>query len=249
MDSWITWFSATVLAQVAAMVANAYANAVVAFDSAVTASAQAAAAVSAVDALPWTPGAYSVGDVRYSLVDGRTFRCYVAVSGATDPANDRPHWVCISAGPLPYLHVQEQAANGTYPPTATGSTWNARDLNTVVGSVTIPGAYLASGRVVLPPGEFEYYAASVAQGVNFNRVALYNVTDATYLNQSLGNYSDTYSAPGYTTNACSVYGKIKITSSATFELRHYASRTGMLGAAGAIGTSEIFAELIVKKVD
>ena len=245
MDTWITWFSVTVLPQVAALANNVYLNTVLAFDSANTASAQAAAAVAAVDALPWAAGTYAAGAVRYSPADGRTYRCYVGVTGSTDPANDRPHWVCISAGPRPYLQAQDQKASGASAGTATATTWNVRTLNTVVGTNTIPGAALASNQITLPAGSYEIQASAPAVVLK-HKLGLYNTTDAAFALIGLssdGSPTDGVSGPA------ALRGRITITGTKVFELQHYASAGGQLGTATGSGQVEVYADIQIWKID
>lgn len=244
MDTWITWFSVTVLPQVAALANNVYANALDAYNNAFTASAQAAAAVAAVDALPWAAGSYAAGVVRYSLVDGRTYRCHVAVSGSTDPANDRSHWVCISAGPLPYLHVQDQKSSGTGAGAATADAWNTRDLTTVVGANTVPGSSLSSNQIVLPAGTYEVQGTAPATACQ-HRLALYNVTDSA---TALAGSNAGFSATPYPDPA-TLRGRITIAATKTFEVRHYIVGSASLGSALSNGEPEVYANVEIWKID
>lgn len=93
VDAFVAWFTTTAIPQMAALVLNVYNNAVAAFNAAMTATAQADAAVSAVNAPVWVSGTtYAIGNARYSPLNGRTYRRRTAGAGTTDPALDPTNW-------------------------------------------------------------------------------------------------------------------------------------------------------------
>lgn len=105
MDAWITWFTTVILTQLAAMIANAYANAVDAFTSAgasaasaVMSAASAAAAAAYASAPLWASGAsYVVGDPARDPTDLQVYIRRVAGAGATRPGLDPTNWRMASA--------------------------------------------------------------------------------------------------------------------------------------------------------
>lgn len=115
MDAWITWFSTVILTQLAAMIANAYANAADAFSSATTAQAAADGAIAASNVSAWVSGTtYAVGDVRFSLVNFRSYRRRTAGAGTTDPSLDPTNWADLQAA-VPNTLVLESSQSWTPP--------------------------------------------------------------------------------------------------------------------------------------
>lgn len=97
VDAWVTWFSTVILTQLAAMIANAYTNALSAFASATTAAADAAtAAASAISAMAsanvvvWVSGTtYSQYSVVVSPITKIAYRkVSTSTGGTTDPSLD-----------------------------------------------------------------------------------------------------------------------------------------------------------------
>jgi hypothetical protein len=50
------------------------------------------------DAPKWVSGSFSDGDVRWSPIDGQTYRKLGSSGGTTDPSLDRDNWVQITSG-------------------------------------------------------------------------------------------------------------------------------------------------------
>ena len=101
VDAWVTWFSTVILTQLAAMVANAYANAVDAFASAAsaasnaaTAAAAAISAMSSANVVVWVSGTtYAQYSVVVSPLSKIAYRkLTTAAGGTTDPSLDTTNW-------------------------------------------------------------------------------------------------------------------------------------------------------------
>lgn len=99
VDAWVTWFSTVILVQLAAMIANAYNNALEAFNwatqaiaAAAAAAASAAAATAITNAPMWVAGTYGDGDAVWDPLDHVTYRSIGAGVRNTNPSLDQPHW-------------------------------------------------------------------------------------------------------------------------------------------------------------
>lgn len=98
VDGFLSWMQPAV-PQFKALVDNAYANAVDAYNSATSASISAAAAGAAAGAIAWVSGtAYVAGNVRYSPTNFASYRRRTNGAGATDPSADAANWAIISNG-------------------------------------------------------------------------------------------------------------------------------------------------------
>jgi hypothetical protein len=243
VDAFVTWISAAV-AQFAALASNVFNNATEAFNSATSAQAQANAAIAAVGSPVWTSGTYAVGDVRWSPINGATYRCYVAVSGSTDPSADAAHWVRISGGVVGYLHVRDQKASGTVGGPGTAGNYATRVLNTVVGTNSIAGSSLSSNKIVLPAGAYEVAAIAPGESVGLHKLSLYNVTDSADILVGTSESSPAADTT-WTTNA-GVRGKFTLEAPKTVSLRHWVSAgnsSNDFGRPTSNGQPEVYAEI------
>ena len=70
-------------------------------EASATASALAAAgSATAAGAIKWVAATpYSIGDARYSPIDGQTYRCISATSDSTDPSANPTNWVRVNLTP------------------------------------------------------------------------------------------------------------------------------------------------------
>lgn len=129
VDAWVTWFSTVILAQLAAMIANAYANAVDAFSSAIAAANSASqAALSAATAAAgpgspmWVSGTtYAAGADVKSPSNLQVYIRQIAGAGTTDPALDPTNWRALLATQYgTFMNVREFTASGTFTVKKTG---------------------------------------------------------------------------------------------------------------------------------
>lgn len=238
VDAFITWLT-TAVGQFAAVAVNVYNNAVDAYNNAMVASAQASSAISAVGAIAWVSGStYAAGDARYSLLNYKTYRRTTAGAGTTDPRDDPANWVLISNAPAPYMRVQDQKTQGTPAQAMTSGTWIVRDINTIVGANSIPGASLGTNQVTLPPGEYSYLVTVGAGNTNI-RTRIQNITDGTTLALDISSQvTRTFS------------GKFVLTAAKVLQIQQYA--TGASPIAGnsmnITGVAEIYLDAEFRQI-
>jgi hypothetical protein len=79
-----------------------------------------------------------------------------------------------------YLYIQDQKASLTAGGTFTNGAWRTRDLNTILAN-TITGASLLSNVITLPAGTYYVRVKTPAFAVVDHQCRLYNITDATIL--------------------------------------------------------------------
>lgn len=248
VDAFVAWL-VTAVSQFGAVATNVYNNAVDAFNSATaaagsanTASIQAAAAVSGVNAAAWISGtSYTAGQARYSPVDFRTYRRMTNGAGTIDPSLDPANWRLISdRGIAPMLHVREEQPSGTSSIQTVVGMQN-RVLNTVKVN-TIVGASLGGSLITLPSGTYSYEIRMPINGNGTFKGFLYNVTDTTY---------DGIGAQTYSINEGSyvmVRGRIEITSTKVFAVRINCNVAGAgLGIPASTGYSEVYSEAVFIK--
>lgn len=137
---------------------------------------------------------------------------------------------------------------GTDGGASSATTWMQRVLNTTEYN-TITGCSLASNQITLPAGTYRIKASAPANLAQRHKIALYNVTDATY---SLYGTSE-YTADVDTVSTCSfLNSQITISAQKVFELRHYfttAKAGDGLGVATNVGTAdEIYAIIEIEKI-
>lgn len=145
------------------------------------------------------------------------------------------------------LIVRDEKTSGTNGGSSSATTWNARALNTTVLN-TIAGASLVSDQITLPAGTYLVDASAPARVSNGHQLRLYNVTGSTVL---LTGTSEFAPSADTTITRSLLRGSITLASSATLRLDHYTSaavaNTG-LGAPVSSGTTEVYAEVMIRKV-
>lgn len=117
-----------------------------------------------------------------------------------------------------YMLVQHQLAQNTSGGSAAAGI-QTRVLNTVVAN-TISGASLASNQITLPVGTYRVRAFAEAFHVNASKIALYNVTDAVYIQQG-GSINGENTLSDLITSELSLFGRFTLASSKVLELRQY----------------------------
>ena len=113
-----------------------------------------------------------------------------------------------------YAIICDEKANGTHAGASSATTWHTRDLNTELydadGIVSI-----SSNQFTLGAGTYTIEAMCPAYYCNGNIVALYSVTDTSYVEYGVAHHTGsnvTYASLNYT---------FTITSSKTYEIRQY----------------------------
>lgn len=140
-------------------------------------------------------------------------------------ADERTHWA-INARPtvivaVPYVNIQDQKAQNTAGGTFTSGADRTRDLNTI-DSDTAGIASLATNQVTIPAGTYRYKISSPGYQCGAHQAFLYNVTDTTEVKRGSTETSGSASA---TTTSSMVTGKVRISGSKAFEVRHRCTTT------------------------
>jgi hypothetical protein len=144
----------------------------------------------------------------------------------------------------PTIYVREELAAGGYPPATQTGVWGRRLLN-VVSWNSISGASLASNRVTLPAGTYEYSGSAPAAAALRNQIRLYCTTDALNFNNGTSEHAGNDGS-----SRSIVRGLFVISAPKTFELQHSAEQasTFMWGFPGSKGGAEVYSEIMFTKV-
>lgn len=141
------------------------------------------------------------------------------------------------------LHVRDEKAANTAGDTFTAGSYQMVTLNAVKIN-TITGASVSSSQVVLPAGTYEVNAMTgVNQGLQRSRI--YDVTNSAVLLQGLNNPLATGSAPAGP--YAFMQGYITLAGTTTLEYQHRTTVTSAAAAAN-FGDTEVYADLIIKKL-
>lgn len=139
VDAAITYLTAAP-AQIAALAVNVFNNATETLANAIRSETAATAATSAAataGAIAWVSGAtYAIGDARYSLLNGKTYRRRTAGAGTTDPSADATNWFDLSATE-PGMGFLDKGNSGTTAQTVTYSSAAEIQQLTVTGAFTL----------------------------------------------------------------------------------------------------------------
>lgn len=152
-----------------------------------------------------------------------------------------PEWAAVGT----FLAQEQKTADGG---TMTAGATNVRQLNTVVTNTI--GASLGSNQVTLLAGTYDISAFATAYQVNTHTLYLYNVTDSAIALIGSGEYTNTANAVA--TNS-RLEGRITITGTKVFELRHTVGTTHSTNAFGVwtsmSGVSySVYSQLLAKLV-
>jgi hypothetical protein len=147
---------------------------------------------------------------------------------------------------IQYMLVQHQTAQGV-----TGGNSSAgiqtRPLNTVVAN-TITGASLASNQVTLPAGTYRVQCVAAAFHVNSCKIAIYNVTDAAYIQQGMSVNGES-TLTDLMTSEISLQGRFTLSGTKVIEMRQYtevAATNGLGSPVNSMGV-EVYASLEIIK--
>jgi hypothetical protein len=176
----------------------------------------------------WSAG--QQGEVGYASTDGYLY----AYNGSS--------WV-KQGGVGSYALLQDQQPSGTDGGLLTVGNWGTRVLNTeVVDSDNI--VTLASNQFTLAAGTYRIKAFACSWAAGDNKLALYNVTDASYTAYGMNARTSGYYGFG---DKAVLSAQFTITATKVFELRHQASSPGPSGKAASFGVNEIYAEVEIWK--
>lgn len=146
------------------------------------------------------------------------------------------------------LHIQDQKTANTNGGTSATTTWNLRDLNTVLTN-EIAGASLSSNQITLPTGTYYIQANAPAIRSNGHKLRLRNTTDST--NELIGTSEYVLSSADYANTRAFLEGRFTIASEKVFQLEHYTEvgrATYGLGSRSNAGVIEIYADVKIWKV-
>lgn len=145
----------------------------------------------------------------------------------------------------PIIYVRDEKASGTGAGAYLGG-WAVRTLNTVKANTIGAGASLASNRVTLPAGTYEYVGSAPAYNCLQHQARLYNVTAAAVIDPGTSEYSSTVDTrPGRSI----LRGTFSLSASSSIEIQHaMADGGGQYGYQASRGVNEVYAELFIKKV-
>lgn len=144
--------------EVNALGSNVFSNAAEAYSSALTAEAQAQAAVASVNSPKWVAGTnYAAGAAVWSPTTGRTYRAKVALNpSSTDPALDATNWwdvASLSGRPFTVLDSGGNATPGFYHLLTGAGTLVLPTTNLVVGTTVVEFLDISNSDLVfIDPG-------------------------------------------------------------------------------------------------
>lgn len=173
----------------------------------------------------------------------------VAITGGSITGVDIGESGVLSVDAL--LYIEDQKTSGTGPGSATGATYNKRDLNTKVVD-TISGASLASSVITLPAGTYYTEFSSPCRGganQTVHRVRLRNTSDSVTV--AVGTplaTVDTDTSGFDTVNEATGDGHFTIAAQKNFELQHYVADSNAMGIAVSDGEVEVYSRIKIWKV-
>lgn len=152
------------------------------------------------------------------------------------------------------LHVRDVKASGTDGGTFTSGAWRTRDLNTVLTN-SIPGASLTANQITLPAGTYDVTALAPhyqngSSNATIARARLYSITSDVQLATGPHTRLNGSNAAGQPHSP--VIGRFTLTASSVIELQHYTGQTKNtdgFGAAFGMGESEIYSDVIIRRID
>jgi hypothetical protein len=143
---------------------------------------------------------------------------------------------------------QQQEPSGTGSPDSLSIAWNTRTLNTTV-FCNIPGATLSGNQITgLPAGTYQVFAQGASAGSSNGyrtRVKIYDVTDSTDL--VLGTVTN--SNNGATGWSPTLAGVFTISGTKTISLMQYVGAAVSGGGADSDGSVEVYASVMLVKIN
>lgn len=143
------------------------------------------------------------------------------------------------------LHVQQTAADGNAGGTATQGSWETRPLTDIVTNEV--GAKLSSNVMTLPAGDYFCLASAAYVHIGVAQLRLRDTILGS--NLLLGQTIDTVSGAGA---SAVIRGKFTLSETTTVELQSQVAATNTgdgFGAAGSFGDGEVYADVLIWKLD
>jgi len=152
------------------------------------------------------------------------------------------------AGFMEFCIAKQVYGAGVGGGTSFDTTWNTRNLNVISG---VGNWYsLAIPEITLLPGKYIFHATASGYGTNRHRLRVHQVNTAQYVyGQSLFLRESSGAVQGGT---ATIWGILDIAMTEPVRLEHYTTfgfATEGLGRASNSGTEEIYAEMIIVKVE
>ena len=147
------------------------------------------------------------------------------------------------------LWVRDEKSSGTAPQALSATTWNKRDLGTTKVN-TISGASISSSVITLPAGTYE--CSAFAGAINnitdsaTHIIRLYDTTSTALLVQGSSAYVGATSVP--CTNSIISEGQFTLSGTKNIELQHWTSAANAGGKAASSGSTEVYAEVYIRKI-
>lgn len=152
-----------------------------------------------------------------------------------------------------YILARDEKAAGTNGGTFTSGAWRTRDLNALVADET-GVVTLAGNQITLPAGTYYAHILAPAHKVERHRAALYNVTDALYVEDLIGQTTKSDQGTDDTTSVSVVLGRFVIAAAKAFEVRHRCELTqsgsgfGLTASGLNFGIDEVYTILQLWRV-
>lgn len=142
----------------------------------------------------------------------------------------------LTGVPFPLTaYVKDEKGTGVNGGTSSSNTVHTRDLNTLSGDTSFIS--LNSNQITLSPGTYDISGRATSYASGLTQSFFYNVTDTSYDIIGDSDYGHSASA---TVGEAKFEGRLELTESKTFELRHWIATgraTDGLGAATDTGTN------------
>ena len=147
----------------------------------------------------------------------------------------------------PFLHIQDQKAQGTDGGTFTSGAWQTRDLNTVLTN-TISGASLEDNEITLPAGKYYVEASAPARTIGTHQCIIYNTTDSSIV--LVGECAHSSHGTTYALTTSAVRGVFSLSLQKTIELRHQCNVTKSSDGQGRACnfTTEVYSDIRIWRI-
>lgn len=153
----------------------------------------------------------------------------------------------LGIGELDLLHVRDEKVINTQGGSSSASTWNQRDLNTVLVN-EIDGSSLSSDQITLPAGTYDIEASAPCNTSDRHRLRFRNITDGSTAVAGMSLHS---SATDNQTPHSLLTGRFIITEEKVFQLQQWtqtAQASNGLGVATNSVEVEVYADVRIRRV-
>lgn len=143
-------------------------------------------------------------------------------------------------------YVRDVKSSGTSGGTFTSGAWQTRNLNTTSGDCSFLS--LTSSQITLESGKYEIEWEAPAYGVDNHQSSLYSITGSSYIEYGATSVD---AANGFAMSKSRGFTNLEITTSTTYEIRHYCATTKAtsgFGQAHSFGNSNIYTQVKVTKI-